>query len=61
MQSENRSRDVKERDHIYVVDIELQEYETACLDDPEVGGFLIDFRDITSVVANYCKQRITEK
>lgn len=32
---------------------QLQEYETAYLDGPDVGGFLIDSRDITSVIVNY--------
>jgi transcriptional regulator with XRE-family HTH domain len=53
--------DYYDNDHTRTFQITLQEYETAYLDDSEVCGFLIDSRDITAVVANYCNHRITEK
>ena len=40
MQSEDRSRDVKERDNIYVVEIELQEYEKEDIAARFHAGFL---------------------
>lgn len=40
MQSEDRSRDVKERDNIYVVEIELQEYEKEDITARFHAGFL---------------------
>ena len=45
--------DYYNNDHTRTFQITLQEYETAYLDDPDVGGFLIDSRDITSVIVNY--------
>ena len=45
--------DYYDNDHTRTFQITLQEYETAYLDDPDVGGFLIDSRDITSVIVNY--------
>ena len=40
MQSEDRSRDVKERDNIYVVEIELQEYKKEDIAARFHAGFL---------------------
>lgn len=45
--------DYYDNDHTRTFQITLQEYETAYLDDPDVGGFLIDSCDITSVIVNY--------
>jgi transcriptional regulator with XRE-family HTH domain len=45
--------DYYDNDHTRTFQIRLQECETAYLDDPDVGGFLIDSRDITSVIVNY--------
>ena len=40
MQAEDRSQDVKERDNIYVVEIELQEYDKADITARFHAGFL---------------------
>ena len=40
-------------DHSRTFQVTLQENETAYLDDIDVDGFVIDSRDITSVIVNY--------